>query len=84
MCSSLKDKLLAVGGKDSKGMTTTAVHMYNSSTDSWEVLSDMLIGRSSCSVANLADYRLMVEGGITLFAPEKYIETDSIEVGIVE
>ena len=83
-CVSFKNKLLAVGGKDSKGATTTAIRMYNSSTDSWEVLSDMLIGRSSCSVANLDDYRLMVVGGITLYAPEKYIETDSIEVGIVE
>ena len=83
-CVSFKDKLLAVGGKDSKGAITTAVRMYNSSTDSWEVLSDMLIGRSSCSVANLDDSRLMVVGGITLYAPEKYVETDSIEVGIVE
>ena len=83
-CLSLQDKLLAVGGKDSKGITTTAVHMYNSSTDSWEASSHMLTGWSCCSVANLSDHRLMVIGGITLYAPEKYVETDSIEVGIVE
>ena len=83
-CVSLRDKLLAVGGKDSKGMPTTAVHMYNSSTDSWEVFSHMLAGRSCCSVANLSDHRLMVVGGIKVYAPEKYVETDNIEVGIVE
>ena len=83
-CISLKGKLLTIGGKDSKGKTITAVHMYNTSTDSWEIVSHMLTGRSCCSVAMLSDHRLMVVGGITLYAPEKYVETDSIEVGIVE
>jgi hypothetical protein len=46
----------------------------------------MLISRSirSCSVASLSDGRLMVVGGITLYAPGNYVETDSIEVGIME
>ena len=83
-CVSLHGKLLPISGRDSSGTTTTAVHMYNSSTDSWEVLSHMLTGRSCCSVATLSDRRLMVVGGIKLYAPEKYVETDNIEIGIVE
>ena len=83
-CVSFQGRLLAIGGKDSRGMTTTAIHMYNSSTDSWEILSHILTGRSCCSVVTLSDHQLMVVGGITLYAPERYVETDSIEVGIVE
>ena len=34
-CASLCGRLLAVGGRDSDGKETTAIHMYNTKTNSY-------------------------------------------------
>ena len=55
--------LLAIGGADSGSKPTTAVYMYNPSTDSWNVISHMTIARYRPFAAVLPDYQLMVVGG---------------------
>ena len=47
------------------GKCSTAVHMYNSTTNSWEIISHMTTGRCDCFTAVLPDNRLMVVGGRT-------------------
>ena len=47
------DHLLAIGEKDLDNKPITAVHVYNPSTKSWEVISHMAKPRSSCYAAVL-------------------------------
>ena len=44
-CASLHGRLLAVGGESSDDKETTAIHMYNTTTNSWEVISHMTTPR---------------------------------------
>ena len=74
-CVSLGGKLLAVGGEDSEDKPTSAIHMYNSSTNSWEVISHMPTPRYWCYVTALPDDHLMVVGGMT----DKGV-TDTVEI----
>ena len=62
---SLHGRLLAIGGNDSDWRTTTAIHVYNSTTDSWEVISHMATPRRLCVAAILPNNQLMVVGGRT-------------------
>ena len=77
-CASLHGRLLAVGGKDSDDKKTTAIHMYNTTTNTWEVISHMTTPRSQCLVAVLPHNQLMVVGGYTLNG-----ETDSVEIASI-
>ena len=77
-CASLHGRLLAVGGKDSDDNRTTAIHMYNTTTNSWEVISHMTTGRSQCLVAVLPHNELMVVGGLMTYA-----ETDSVQIASI-
>ena len=61
---SLHGQLLAIGGENSNGEPTTAVHMYQPTTNSWEVISHMITARSRCLSAVLPDNQLMVVGGL--------------------
>ena len=72
----LHGQLLAVGGCDSNDKQTTAIHMYNTTTDSWEVISHMATPRQRCLVAVLPHNELMVVGGWT--ADSK--KTDTVEI----
>ena len=74
----LHGKLLAVGGCDSDDKKTTAIHMYNTITNSWEVISHMTIPRSECLVAVLPHNELMVVGGWT---PDG--KTDTVEIATI-
>ena len=64
-CVSICDQLLAIGGKDSDGKSTSAIHVYNPTTDSWEVISHMGTPRYNCIAAALPYNQLMVVGGYT-------------------
>ena len=78
-CVSIHGRLLAVGGRDSNMETTTAIHMYNPTANSWEVVSHMMIPRYACIAAVLPNNQLMVVGG--------YIgsdNTDSVEFASIE
>ena len=74
-CVSLRGRLLAVGGKDSKYKATTAVHMFDQANDSWTVTSHMTTPRCECFVAVLPDNQLMVVGGKT-----GIYDTDIVEI----
>ena len=76
---SLHGRLLAVGGRDSDGKPSTAVHMYQPTTNSWELISHMTTPRHRCLAAVLPDNQLMVVGGFTTDG----IECDSVEFGRV-
>ena len=65
MCASLHGhgQLLAVGGEDSVRNATASIHVYNTTTNSWEVIRHMATPRSQCLVAVLPHDELMVVGG---------------------
>ena len=77
-CASLHGRLLAVGGKDSDDEETTAIHMYNTTTNSWEVISHMTTPRCRYLVAVLPHNELMVVGGVI----SGYM-TDSVEIASI-
>ena len=59
-------ELLVVGGVDSKLLNTASrvVYIYDSTIDSWRVISHISIPRSSCFAAILPDNQLIVVGGV--------------------
>ena len=75
----LHGQLLAISGVDSGNKLTTAVHMYQPTTNSWEVISHMTTPRYRCLAAVLPDNQLMVVGGVTT----DDTKCDSIEFGRV-
>ena len=54
--------LLAIGGQGASGPATNAVHCYDTSTDSWHVVSEMNNLRQRCLAAALPGNRLLVVG----------------------
>ena len=73
----LHGQLLVIGGDISGSKCTTAVHMYQPATNSWEVISHMKTARASCLAAVLPDNQLMVVGGWTTTNQK----CDSVEFG---
>ncbi len=78
-CVSIHGQLLVIGGRDSDGDPTSAIHMYNPTTDSWEVISHMGTPRCDCIAAVLPNNQLMVVGGYTSI----FGTTDSVEFASV-
>ena len=75
-CESFRGQLLAIGGRlDSLG-ATTAVYMYHSSTDSWEIVSHMKTGRIRCFAAVLPNSKLIVVAGGIL--------SDTVEIASIK
>ena len=63
-CVTFGGQLLAIGGRESDRKPTTAVYMYNPSTNSWSVISHMTTPRCNCFAAVLpGNNQLMVVGG---------------------
>ena len=79
-CVSIRGRLLAIGGRDPYNKPTTDVHMYNPTTNSWEVISHMETPRYDCIAAVLPRNQLMVVGGYI----SAYGTTDSVEFASVE
>ena len=77
-CASLHGRQLAVGGDDSGDKQTTAIHMYNTTTNSWEVISHMATPRRQCLVAVLPQNELTVVGGVTAGGSTDFVEIASI------
>ena len=77
-CALLHGQLLAVGGEDSDGEETTAIHIYNTTTNSWEIISHMMTPRCQCPVVVLPYSELMVVGGFT--PDSSWTGTDSVEI----
>ena len=77
-CESFHGRLLAIGGVYSKKYTT-AIYMYNSTADSWEVISHMTTARCNCFTAVLSDNQLIIVGGWT----DGGNITDTVEISSV-
>ena len=77
-CVSFNGRLLVIGGLDTDNKPITTVHIYRPSTNSWEVVSHMMVARRQCFAAVLPDDQLMVVGGIT----DTGDSTDTVEMAI--
>jgi N-acetylneuraminic acid mutarotase len=61
-CAAVNGELLAVGGR--KGMKpSSAIHKYNPTTNSWDLISNTPTARYDCHVAILPTNEIMVVGG---------------------
>ena len=56
--------LLAVGGRDDSDKPTSEVYRYNSTTDSWTLVTRMKKKKSCCLAVTLPDDQLIVVGGL--------------------
>ena len=65
-CVSLCGRLLIVGGYISGNKESNAIHTYNTTNNTWEVISHMATPRHQSLVAVLPHNQLMVVGGNTL------------------
>ena len=65
-CVALHGRLLIVGGYISDNEESNAIHAYNTTTNSWEVISHMTTPRHQSLVAVLPHNELMVVGESTL------------------
>ena len=63
-CEFFNGRLLAIGGVVDSEKASTAIYMYNSTTNSWDIISHMTTGRYDCLTAVLPGNRLMVVGGL--------------------
>ena len=79
-CATLCGQLLAVGGKY-RDDYTTAIHQYNTATNSWEVISHMPTGRSEALVAVLPGNKVMVVGG---YKENGTSYTDIVEIATLQ
>ena len=77
-CVSLQGRLLAIGGSDSDGIPTTAVRMYDPTTNSWSVTSHMTTPGEWCFAAVLPGNRVIAVGGWT--GETASSTTDSVEI----
>ena len=78
-CTTLNGRVLAVGGMDSYGNPTAAVHMYNPDSDSWLVLGNMPTARCECLVVGLRNCIIAVGGYISMFT-----SCATVEVGYLQ
>ena len=74
-CVSLQGRLLTVGGKALNNTISSAVHMYNLNTNSWEIISRMPTARYLPLAAAVNDNHVLVVGGVT----DAGVITDCVE-----
>ena len=79
-CTTLNGRVLAVGGRDSHGTSTTDVYMYNA--NSWIIVGHKSTARNLCLVVGLRDCIIAVGGCILHYTVGGY--TSSVEVGYLQ
>ena len=62
-CAAVNGELLAVGGCDKDGKPSSAIHKYNLTTNSWDLISNMPTARWHSLVTILPTNELMIVGG---------------------
>ena len=62
-CAAVNGELLAVGGNDKDDNPSSAIHKYNPTTNSWDLISNMPTARYEYLVAVLSTNEMMVVGG---------------------
>ena len=70
-CAAVNGHLLSVGGLDAQSRKTSAIYEYNSSINSWELISNMPTPQYDRLVAVLPNNEIMVVGGCTTFKVDK-------------
>ena len=70
-CAAVNGCLLAVGGLDAQNRKTSAIYMYSSSINSWELISNMPTPQYDRLVAVLPNNEMMAVGGCTTFKMNK-------------
>ena len=81
---SIQGHLLAIGGEESNNKSTTAIHTYDSASNSWTLSNHLITARTRCFAAVLPNNQLMVVGGWTKRALLLFtIATDDVEFGTV-
>ena len=78
-CAAVNGELLAVGGCDENSKATSAVHKYNPTTNSWDLINNMPTARDYSLIAVLPTNEMMVVGGRISFG----VATNSVEFSIV-
>ena len=76
-CAAVNGELVAVGGVNNGYESTSAVHKYNPTTNSWDLISNMPTARRDCLVAVLPTNEMIVFGGCTGYYT---IPTDKVEI----
>ena len=76
-CATINGVLLTVGGCDSFGMPTDAIHTYDPTTDSWSVVSHMSTPRYLCLTAVLPGDKVLAAGGFTTASRDLQSETST-------
>ena len=62
-CAAVNGELLAVGGRDEDNEPSSAIHKYNPTTNSWDLISNMPTARWRSLVVVLPTNEMMVIGG---------------------
>jgi N-acetylneuraminic acid mutarotase len=62
-CAAVNGELLAVGGCDERFRPSFAIHKYNPTTNSWDLISNMPTARYFNLAAVLPTNEIMVVGG---------------------
>ena len=78
-CAAVNGELVAIGGMTGTNVDSTAVHKYNPTTDSWDVISNMPTARCLCLVAVLQTNEVMVAGGSIHDPDTNIVEIASIQ-----
>ena len=78
-CVTLNRQLLAVGGRGSDNEDTDNIYAYNTTTNSWEVISHMTTPRRNCLVAVVPGNKLMVVGGETGLSVKDKVEIATVQ-----
>jgi serine/threonine protein kinase len=76
-CAAVIGELLAIGGCDQDYEPSSAIHKYNPTTNSWDLISHMPTVRDNCLVTVLPTNEMMVVGGSTGFYDD---DMDKIEI----
>ena len=61
-CAAVNGELLAIGGCN-EGTATNAIHMYNSSMNTWDLIGNMPTTKCHCLIAVLTTNEMLVVGG---------------------
>jgi hypothetical protein len=77
-CAAVNGELLAVGGRDRHRRLSSAIHKYNRTTTSWDLINNMPTARINSLVAVLPTNEVMVVGGNTGSNIVKIIEIASV------
>ena len=77
-CVTLSDRVVAIGGSDSDGSSTDAVHMYDPQSWKWPVVGFMPTARSECLAATMQK-SVITAGG---YSTAKWFK--KVEVGLLQ